>query len=54
LRENLLHIEESGLEAFVASERLRWACPGCGSLRCVHLQDCGVCGHPREGSGPAD
>lgn len=54
MRENLLRIQEFGLEAFIASERLRWACPGCGSLQCAHLPDCGVCGHPRNGSGPTE
>ncbi|MEI7813557.1 MAG: DUF3795 domain-containing protein [Coriobacteriia bacterium] len=52
--ENLLQIQEIGLELFVAAEKLRWACPECGSLLCVHLPDCGVCGHPRNPSGPAD
>ena len=52
MTENLLRIQEIGLEAFVAAEKLRWACPECGSLLCVHLPDCGVCGCARESSGP--
>ena len=45
--ENLAFIEAQGLEAFVTSERIRWACPECGSLICVHREDCMVCGRAR-------
>jgi hypothetical protein len=51
--ENLLRIQEVGLDAFVAGEKVRWACPKCGSLLCVHLPQCGVCGRTRNPSGPA-
>ena len=44
MTENLLRIQEIGVEAFVAEEKLRWACPQCGSLLCVHLPQCDVCG----------
>ena len=54
MTENLLRIQEIGLEAFVAAEKLKWACPECGSLLCVHLPDCGVCGRSRNPSAPAD
>jgi hypothetical protein len=49
--ENLLRIREVGLDAFVAEEKARWACPECGSLLCVHLPECGVCGRTRNPSG---
>ncbi len=42
--ENLLRIQEVGTEAFVTAEKAKWACPECGSLLCVHLPHCGVCG----------
>ena len=43
--ENLRVIRDEGVEAFVASERERWACPGCGGLQCVHTPECVYCGH---------
>jgi hypothetical protein len=42
--ENLRAIEELGIEAFVAAEKRKWTCPGCGSLLCVHRPECGCCG----------
>jgi len=54
MTENLLQIREVGLMAFVAAERVRWACPECGSLLCVHLPDCGVCGSTRSLQGPSN
>ena len=53
MTENLMRIQAIGLEAFVAAEKSRWACPECGALLCVHLPDCGVCGHTRNLAGPA-
>ncbi len=43
--ENLQAIRDQGIEAFVASERERWACPECGGLQCVHTPECVYCGH---------
>lgn len=42
--DNLTRIRESGLEEFVAAEKVKWACPECGGLLCVHLPDCRHCG----------
>jgi hypothetical protein len=42
--DNLRSIQEVGVEAFVAAEKVRWACPQCGSLLCVHRPDCSHCG----------
>jgi hypothetical protein len=42
--ENLTAIEERGVRAFVVSERERWPCAACGSLRCVHQGSCATCG----------
>ena len=52
MTDNLLKIQEIGVEPFVESERLRWTCPECGHLLCVHLPDCGVCGHSRDLADP--
>lgn len=43
--ENLDRIGDVGIEAFVESERERWACPECGGVQCVHTVDCIYCGH---------
>jgi hypothetical protein len=43
--ENLQMIRDVGIEAFVASERERWACPECGGLQCVHTLECVYCGY---------
>ena len=53
MMENLLRIQEVGLDAFVAGEKLKWACPECGSLLCVHLPQCGVCGRAWNALGAA-
>ena len=45
--ENLRQIEQAGLEAFLANERVRWACPECGNLICVHREECMACGRAR-------
>ena len=45
--ENLESIRDAGLEAFVAAEKSRWACPGCGATLCVHKPECVHCGRPR-------
>jgi hypothetical protein len=44
---NLETIREVGLEDFVASERQRWKCPGCGGVVCVHSESCVYCGQAR-------
>jgi hypothetical protein len=42
--ENLQSIGDTGVEAFLESERRRWACPECGGLQCVHTAECIYCG----------
>ena len=44
--DNLGRIRDMGVEEFVAAERLRWTCPECGFLLCVHRPECGHCGRP--------
>jgi len=41
--QNLETIEEMGITAFLASEALRWTCPGCGAVLSCHRQNCLVC-----------
>jgi hypothetical protein len=45
--ENLENIRRIGLDAFVDSEKKRWACPECGSVICVHRGYCMNCGRKR-------
>lgn len=45
--DNLASIRESGIKAFVESERDRWTCPGCGGIQCVHTDACIYCGLER-------
>ncbi len=45
--ENLEAIRAFGIRKFVAREKKKWACPGCGTTLCVHRNECLHCGHPR-------
>jgi hypothetical protein len=47
--ENLGFIQTHGIRAFVRKEKTRWACPRCGSVLCVHLEECMVCGKALSG-----
>jgi len=42
--ENLKNIEDFGIQAFVRNEKIRWACPDCGGIICVHRGTCASCG----------
>jgi hypothetical protein len=42
--ENLENIREFGIRQFVATEKVRWACPDCGGAICVHRGYCYSCG----------
>jgi len=44
--ENLTYIKEHGMDAFLERETLRWTCPSCGSLVCVHKNICLNCNTP--------
>ena len=46
--ENLENIEEKGIRNFVKSEKKRWACSKCGSVICVHKENCLNCGKKRK------
>lgn len=41
---NLLSIKESGIDQFVEFENIKWACPGCGGMICMHRPVCLSCG----------
>jgi len=43
LIENLENIKSIGLSAFVENEQIRWKCPSCGSVLCVHRDCCLQC-----------
>lgn len=40
--ENLLAIQELGMEGFLKREEEKWSCPGCGEMICCHN---GLCMH---------
>ncbi|MCJ7734585.1 MAG: hypothetical protein MUP11_08550 [Anaerolineales bacterium] len=42
--ENLKSIEDNGIRAFVRNEKVRWSCPDCGGILCVHRDVCVDCG----------
>ena len=48
--ENLGEVRRVGAEAFVESERARWACGHCGALLSVHRTACPACGESAEDS----
>lgn len=46
--ENLLYISNYGTDAFVEKENLKWTCPECGAMLCVHRKQCLNCSFERE------
>ncbi len=45
--ENLESISISGIREFVKQEKVRWSCPECGQIICVHRYVCDSCGWKR-------
>lgn len=43
--ENLEAIRDTGVEAFLETQRVKSACPECGGLECMHTPACIYCGH---------
>jgi len=41
--ENLVYIENLGIEKFVETEKIRWKCHECGELLSVHRPNCLKC-----------
>jgi len=54
MAENLETIHALGVDGFVAMERQRWKCPGCGGVLCVHREACIYCGRARAAAMPAN
>jgi uncharacterized OB-fold protein len=47
MTENLEFIKTNGLKKFVENEKIRWACPECGGIICVHKGYCNNCGRKK-------
>ena len=43
--DNLDMINEFGIRHFIKNEKLKWKCPQCGELICVHKPICLSCGY---------
>src|SRR5512142_1294853 len=43
--ENLRIIKMIGAAKFVKDEALKWTCPQCGAVLCMHQPQCGSCGY---------
>ncbi len=43
--ENLKIIHETGIRQFIRNEKLKWTCPECGEMICVHKPTCLSCGY---------
>jgi hypothetical protein len=42
--ENLENMKKDGIRMFIKNEKIRWRCPSCGHVLCVHKEVCLVCG----------
>jgi hypothetical protein len=42
--ENLGNIKKTGIRSFIKSEKIRWTCPKCNGIICVHKGYCMNCG----------
>ncbi len=43
--ENLQNIKKYGVRAFIRNEKIKWQCPQCTSLVCVHKTECIACNY---------
>lgn len=43
LIENLRTIENIGIDKFLENENIKWECKKCGSVLCVHRNECILC-----------
>jgi hypothetical protein len=43
--ENLSTIQENGMDVLLKQELLKWTCPECGALLCMHKPQCLACGY---------
>lgn len=51
--ENLVSIRDLGMDEMIRREMLRWQCPGCGGVICVHSEHCMYCGWVRSDTAAA-
>jgi hypothetical protein len=49
--ENQRAIAAGGINRFVAAEKRKWACRGCGKTLCMHRPSCVFCGAARAAPG---
>ena len=42
---NLFSIKEIGISGYVENENIKWACPECGAMICMHKLQCLSCGY---------
>ena len=43
--DNLEMIDEVGIRHFIQKEKVKWVCPECGEVLCVHKPQCSSCGY---------
>jgi len=43
--DNLINIKNIGIRDFIENENMKWACPECGAMLCMHKPHCLSCGH---------
>jgi predicted RNA-binding Zn-ribbon protein involved in translation (DUF1610 family) len=48
MKPNLEYIKENGREKWLAAQREKWTCPGCGAEIIWYQKEC-RCGQPLEG-----
>lgn len=47
LLQNLTTIKDTGIDNYMADETERWTCSRCGSVMCVHRNNCPECNNKR-------
>jgi hypothetical protein len=45
--ENLEYIKKLGVKKLIGNEKIKWACPECGGIICVHNACCCNCGRKK-------
>jgi hypothetical protein len=43
--DNLASIQKNGINNFIGNENIKWACPECGAMMCMHKPQCLACGY---------
>jgi hypothetical protein len=43
--DNLRSIQGMGIQKFVEAENVKWTCPECGAMLCMHKPACLACGY---------